>query len=111
MAELGELLKRIDRLSSRASGTADDAQLLSEIEDLLGEGYAQALNAEARSRRLGERLERLVEIIDEPGAAVEIRRITVQRRSLDQRTAELRGRLSVLREHFVRLGGGRSVRG
>jgi hypothetical protein len=111
MAELRELLKRIDSLSSRASGATEDAQLLSEMEDLLAEGYLQALTGEARSRRLGKRLERLVETIDEPGAAFELRRISVQRRSLDQRIADLREQLAVMREHFVRLGGGHSARG
>jgi hypothetical protein len=110
MAEFVELAKRIDRLSARALGASDDAQLLSEIEDVLAEGYIQALTGEARSRRLGTRLERLVETLDEPGAAVEARRIVLQRRSLDQKIGDLRAQLSVMREHFIRVGGGHSAR-
>lgn len=111
MADFTDLARRIDRLCARAAGASnDDAQLLAEIEDALAEGYTQALTNEARSRRLGERLELLVEIVDEPAAAVEVRTITVQRRSLDRRTGDLRAQLSVLRQHFIRLGGGHTVR-
>jgi hypothetical protein len=110
MAEYAELLERIDRLAARADTSRADDALLSEIEDLLAEGYVQALTAEARSRRLATRLERLVETLDEPGAAVEARQLAVQRRSLDQKITTLRLRLHAIREQFVRLGGGQSAR-
>ena len=106
MAEYANLLERIDRLAVRAETPRADGALLSELEDLLAEGYMQALTEEAQSRRLGERLEQLVETIDEPGAAVEARRLTVQRRSLDRQISTLRMRLQAVREQFVRLGGG-----
>jgi hypothetical protein len=109
MAEYTELLERIDRLAARAATPRADDALLSDIENLLSEGYMQALTEEARSRRLAARLERLVETLDEPGAAVEARRLAVQRRSLDQRIRTLRGRLHAIREQFVRLGGGQSA--
>ena len=109
MAEYAELLERIDRLAARADTTRADDALLSEIENLLAEGYMQALTAEARSRHMAARLERLVETLDEPGAAVEARRLAVQRRSLDQKISTLRQRLHAIREQFVRLGGGQSA--
>ena len=109
MAEYTELLERIDRLAACADIRHADDALLSDIENLLAEGYMQALTEEARSRRLAGRLERLVETLDEPGAAVEARRLAVQRRSLDQRIRTLRGRLHAIREQFVRLGGGQSA--
>ena len=110
MSEFSELARRVDRLGSRAARAPKGGQLLSEIEDVLAEGYMQALTGEARSRRLGGRIERLVDSLDEAGAAVEIRRITLQRRSLDERVGELRAQLSVLRQHFIRLGGGQTAR-
>ena len=58
---------------------------------------------------MGSRLERLVETLDEPGAASEARRLMLQRRSLDHRISTLRERLSEIREQFVDLGGGQSA--
>lgn len=110
MADFDELIKRLERLCSRAEGALEDARLLSEIEDVLAEGYIQALNGEARSRQLGERLGRLAEAPDRPGAAAEVRKVAVQQRSLDRRSVKLRAHLSGLREHFIRLGGGDCAR-
>jgi hypothetical protein len=111
MAEYAELLERIDRLSARAETPRADDVLLSEIENVLAEGYMEALTEEARSRRLADRLERLVATLDEPGVAVEARRLAVQRRTLDQKISTLRLRLDAVREQFVRLGGGQSASG
>jgi hypothetical protein len=110
MAEYAELLERIDRLAARAETARADARLLAEMEDVLAEGYMQALTGEARSRRIATRLERLVDTLDEPGAAVEARRLAVQRRSLDTAISTLRLRLNAVREQFVRLGGGHGAR-
>jgi hypothetical protein len=110
MAEYADLLDRIDRLAGRAETAHADDALLSEMEDVLAEGYIEALSGEARSQRIGTRLERLVDTIDEPGAAVEARRLAVQRRSLDAAVGTLRSRLNAVREQFVRLGGGQSAR-
>ena len=110
MAGYSELSTRIDTLSARAAGVREDARLLAEIEDLLAEGYIEALNGEAKSRRLGERLERLVATIEEPGVAGEIRSLALERRSLDARIGELRAQLAVMRKHFIRLGGGHTAR-
>ena len=109
MAEYAELLERIDRLAVRAESSHADADLLSELEDVLAEGYMQALTGEAKSRRLKTRLAQLVENLDEPDAAVEARRLVVQQRTLDHRIDTLRGRLTAVREQFVRLGGVRGA--
>ena len=109
MAHCTDLFKRIDILSSRASRDEADSQLLAEMEDVLAQGYMAALTGEAKSRRLGRDLEGLVERIDEPGAADEARRIASERRTLDRMCGELRSRLSDMRAHFVRLGGGQSA--
>ena len=107
MPEYTELLERIGRLSTRASSASEDARLLSEIEDVLAEGYLEAMSGEARSRRLSDRMNVLVERLDEPDAAVEARRLALQRRTLDQRVRDLRTQLAIMREHFIRLGGDR----
>ena len=110
MGEHAEILERIDRLAARAQTARADGALLSEMEDMLAEGYMEALTAEARSRRMATRLERLIDAIDEPGAAGEARRLAVQRRSLDSATSTLRQRHDAVREQFVRLGGGQGAR-
>ena len=109
MPECMELRERIGRLLSRAPYATDDARLLSEMEDVLSQGYVEALSAEARSSRLRHRMEDLVERLDEADAAVEVRRLAVQRRALDQHARDLREQLAIMREHFIRLGGGRSA--
>ena len=109
MSEHSDLLERIDRLAARAAAAGGDPALLPALEDALAEGYVQALSEEADRQRVTERLELLVETLHEPGAAVEARRLAVQRRTLDVRITTLRDRLSIVREHFVRLGGAQSA--
>jgi len=109
MTEYAELLQRIELLSARADGPRADGTLLSEIEDVLAEGYMRALTEEALSRRLANRLDELALTIDQPEASLEARRLAAQRRSLDGRVITLRDRLATVREQFIRLGGGQSV--
>jgi hypothetical protein len=111
MIEMADLPRRIERVCSRASSASADERLLSEMEDLLAEGYLAALTGEARSQQLGARLEHLLETLDEPSSALEARRIALQKRSLDQRVHDLRSRLAVMREQFARLGGGNPATG
>jgi hypothetical protein len=103
MGESVDIVTRIDRLYSRASEARPTGPLLRDVEDGLAEGYAEALAGEARSRRLAERVEALVETLDEPGAAVELARIVPEKRKLDAQVAVLRERLALLREQFERL--------
>lgn len=109
MVEDHDLFERIGRLSDRASSEPEDSRLLAEIEDVLAEGYLVALNAEASSRRLAAQAEDLVERLDEPTAALELRRVSAQRRGIERRARMLRSELAVMREHFVRLGGAQSA--
>lgn len=99
-----DLALRIARLSSRAAAAPrPSAGLLGEMEDVLAEGYLTALSGEAGSRRLAERLERLVATLNQPGAAVEARRVALEKRGLDADVADLRARLGLMREQFARL--------
>jgi hypothetical protein len=103
MAEPNDLAGQVERLSARASEAQSSERLLGEIEDLLTVGYLEALTQEGHSRRLAERWERLIGDLDEDEAALEIRRIAVQRSGIDARVALLRDRLGVLREQFMQL--------
>ena len=104
MRDRSDLALRISRLSSRAAEQARPPDgLLGEMEDLLAEGYLNALSAEAGSRRLAERLERLVARLDQPGVAVEARRVALEKRGLDADVVDLRARLKVMREQFAHL--------
>lgn len=109
MGELADLLARIEAVCSRASGRGRDERLAAEIEDLLAEGYIEALRAESRSLRLRARLEQLADTIEQPDDAIEARRIALERLTIDRRVSVLRSRLQVMRTHFVRLSGGRSA--
>src|SRR3954449_13460571 len=104
MRDRSDLALRIARLSSRASeGPRPPEGLLGEMEDVLAEGYLKALSGEAGSRRLAERLERLVEVIDQPGAAVEARRVALEKRGIDADVSDLRARLARVHEQFVEM--------
>ena len=103
MAEAIDLVTRIDRLLGRAATARSAAGLLSEIEDVLAEGYGEALAGDARSRRLATRLEELVEGVDQREAAVQIRRIVLEKRGADAQVTVLRVRLGELRERFLQL--------
>jgi hypothetical protein len=103
MRDSSDLGLRIARVSSRASEGWPAEGLLGEMEDVLAEGYLKALSGEAGSRRLAERLERLVEVIDQPGAAVEARRVALEKRGLDAEVSDLRAQLAVMREQFVQM--------
>ena len=109
MGEFADLLVRIEAACSRAVCRGRDERLAAEIEDLLAEGYIEALRAESRSSRLRARLDEIVDSIDEPEAAVEARKLALERHTIDRRVRVLRSRLQVMRSHFVRLNGGRSA--
>lgn len=103
MSESIHLATRIDRLSRRASAAGPDHGLLEEIGDLLGQGYLCALAADARNERLAERLEQLVASVDQPKEALQIRRISLEKRVGEANVATLRDRLAILRDQFSRL--------
>jgi hypothetical protein len=91
MTSHADLHRRLDAVAARPD------LRLSELEDLLTEGYARALDAEAQSRRLEQRLAQLLPEIDKPGVSKEIRRLTLQRRTVDQAVSDLRAKLARVR--------------
>jgi hypothetical protein len=90
-------------MRARASDVQMDRTLLTDMADVLLEGYLRALRAESSSRRLDERMQELLASID--GDPDELRWVALQRRSIDASVRDVRRRLATVRIDFVRLGG------
>ena len=105
--DLTGLHARIEALTVKACAGEHDAALVRRLEDLLAEGYREALRLDRQRRRLDERMQALAGRTPLADAAAELRRLGREGRSLDRHAAELRSGLRVLRERFVALGGTR----
>jgi cell division septum initiation protein DivIVA len=104
MDAFASLHDRIDRALERAHGGSGDAALLRELNDVLCEGYAEALQAEAGLIRLEERLaERIAAPRTDP--ADDLRVLAREHRASEQEVARLRARLAVAHQRFRALGG------
>lgn len=106
MSRHREIERRIDRILMRAARKAD-RPLLHEMEDVLASGYASALEGDARCRRLRRRLDALADAVAEEGVASEVRRLTLEHRTVEESTRRLRARLESVRRLFIELGGAR----
>ena len=100
MREFADIEKRIELVSSLASCERDDARVLAEIGDVLAVGYASALQADARCRRLADQLERLLIDGEHSERAGELAR---ERRTVADATRRLRDRLALLRTLFAQI--------
>ena len=96
MNEFAEIERRMERLCALAKHDRTEPWLLTEMGDVLSCGYMSALNADARSRRLGERIDELLEKCDQPDGVDEARRLARERRTIDDATRRLRARLAVV---------------
>jgi hypothetical protein len=94
--------RRIDRLCARASSPSADAALRAEMEDLLEEGYVVALGADARVRRMRERLEELSGDAHRRHAVDEAWRIMRDKRRVEEGARRLRARLASMRSLAAR---------
>src|SRR3954468_13940378 len=101
MRELAEMNQRIELVCSLASGERDDARILAEIVDVLAAGYASALQADARCRRLADQVERLLIDGEHSERAGELAR---EQRIIADATRRLRDRLALLRTLFAQVG-------
>jgi hypothetical protein len=106
MHDSASLLDRIAALTTRARLSASNPALLAEIEDLLSQGYADALSGEARMVALEERLDEILDAGDETRAR-ELRLVVREHRDVEGAVARLRRALSELHGDFVALGGAR----
>jgi hypothetical protein len=102
MREFADIEQRIDVLCSPAAVESDDPRLLGELEDVLAAGYAYALRADARVRRLSERIDRL---LGGPHDADEVHRLAGERHAIDEATRLLRARLGMVRALFAQVSG------
>lgn len=104
MSQFSQLLERIDRECRRAAAACSSiGHTPRDLEDVLTEGYVAALLGEGRSRRLAARVELLAEHLESENAASEVRRVALEKRTLDQRVRLLRGNLAELHDHLARL--------
>jgi hypothetical protein len=94
----------IDRISSRLSGGVPDGALRADVEDVLTRGYVCALSGDARCRRLRKRLEGMGHRIEEPENATQVRRLTLELRTVEEATRALRARLAAMRSDLVGVG-------
>jgi hypothetical protein len=102
MREFAHIERRIERLSSIAPLERADAWLLAEMRDVLATGYVYALKADAYSRRLGERIDSLLDL-DHPHVSDEMRGLAQERRTIEDATHRFRERLGVVRSLFARV--------
>src|SRR3954468_20599650 len=103
MRAFADIERRIEHLCSPASLMRDDVPTLAEIGDVLARGYVAALQADARCRRLAERIEALAHQTDAPERAGEVRRLSQERRTIRAATRDLRGRLEMVRVLFAQV--------
>jgi hypothetical protein len=106
MHDSAPLLDRIAALTVRARHSSSHAALLAEIEDLLSQGYTEALSGEARMVALEEQLDEILDAGDETRAR-ELRLVVREHRAVEGAVAQLRRALSELHGDFVALGGAR----
>jgi hypothetical protein len=83
---------------------------VAEIESVLAEGYAFVLRADARSHRLREQMDALVDDVDKPRMAEEVRRLAQERRTIEQSARRLRERLAILHSLLARAAVGPRTR-
>jgi len=100
MRELVDIDRRIDIVCSLASCEGDDDRVLDELGAVLSVGYASALQADARRRRLADEIERLLIDGDPSERAGELAR---EWRTVADGTRRLRDRLALLRTLFAQV--------
>src|SRR4051794_37556259 len=98
--KFADIERRLDDLCVLAPSGCEDAGMLAELGDVLAHGYVSALQADARCRRLAERIERLV---DDRDRADEVRRLAQERQTIRVATRRLRARLEIVRARFARV--------
>jgi hypothetical protein len=109
MHELAAIVRRLELLSAKALAGPVDEALLDDIEHALNEGYVCALRADARSRRLRERIDDLLDDVHDRRPAEAARRLAAQERRIDEAARGLRARLTVLRALAAPAAGARGA--
>lgn len=103
--DLASIIKRVEALRAQTDvrpGEADEA-LLAQIEDLLTEGYAHALDGDAWSLRSEERLHELISDTDLVVRGRELRQLASEHARFQREVVALRRELAELRHHRDRV--------
>ena len=101
--DLASAIERVSRLHDETCAASPDTPLLDQIEDALSTGYVQALQGDAWSLELEQRLQA---IIDDPGHPVrgrEVRALSAEHGALQRELIALRRALAGLRADRDRL--------
>ncbi len=111
MDQFAEPIERISSLCARVCRGEAGVGLAREIEDLLCDGYAVALQMDSGARRLERRRRELAARAEtDLQAETELSDVQREQASMVRRASETRERLSGLRERFVSLGGAEATR-
>ena len=79
--------------------------MLAEMDDVLAQGYIQALVGDAQVRRLRASLQALTGEREGSISAGDVQRLLHEQLRIEQATRRLRASLAAMRAQFVRLGG------
>lgn len=102
MEQHTDLHRRIERLCA-AARTSPTPEVVAEMNDVLSEGYAQALHDERCALALEERISEMLVATER---SPELGDVALQRRATAHAAERLREHLAVMHEQFVLLGGG-----
>ena len=94
--DLTAMIERVRLLRDAVAGRTASVALLAEIDEVLTEGYARALNGDAWSTRTEERLHELINDPSEPVRARELRAVATDHAGFQRDLIELRERLAEL---------------
>ena len=100
MHDFADIDQRIERVCSLTFRERDDARIVAEFGEVLNRGYDSALQADARCRRLADRIDRLLIDGDRSGRPGELAR---ERQALAEATRRLRDRLGRLGAVFAQV--------
>ena len=94
--DLSVMIERVAGLCDALAGREPSAALLAEVDDVLTEGYARALNGDAWSTRTEERLHELINDESVPIRGRELRAVATDHAGFQRDLIELRRKLGEL---------------
>jgi hypothetical protein len=100
------MIDRVARLCDGLAGRRPSSALMAEIDDVLAEGYARALNGDAWSIRTEERLHELISDPEVPVRGRHLRAVATDHAGFQRELIELRRRLAELGGERERLRDG-----
>lgn len=104
--DLATITERVVRARQAAAGSATSSALLAELDDVLTEGYAWALDGDAWSNREEQRLHEVISDASRPVRGAELRARTTRHVRFQRDLIALRRALGDLRHERDRLRSG-----